>query len=85
MSYRLFLLYFGHLPNPSIEQAYYVYEFDEAPDTFKEAMQWYHLSRSLDMGHEWCAVMWRAKCAWSAYMKRHKFPIPETSEAVRLS
>jgi len=85
MSYQTFLLYFGHLPKPTIEQAYYVYEFDGAPPAFEEAMQWYHMTRSMDVNHAWCTAMWRAKCAWKAYTAHQVFPIAETSEATRLS
>lgn len=74
-SYQLFLAYFGHLPNPTIEQAYFLYEFDGAPKEFEDAMLWYDLACKEPFGHAWCRYTWRAKVAWKAYKRVQGFPL----------
>ena len=74
-SYNLFLECFGHLANPSIEQAYFLYEFDGAPKEFEDAMVWYGLAFHEPFGHRWCSYIWQSKLAWNAYKRAQGFPL----------
>ena len=59
----------------TIEQAYFLYEFDGAPKEFEDAMLWYDLACKERFGHAWCRYTWRAKVAWKAYKRVQGFPL----------